>query len=130
MSLARRVISVVVCMLALFAASGGHWTVLQTIAWTRMLVEYSRDASLVEAARETFSGERPCAMCKKIREGRQQEENRSPLPQWERLPEFMPDWERVTAPLPPASTRHLTAFVPNLFADFNATPPKPVPRIA
>lgn len=130
MSQARRVISVAVCLLALFAASGGHWTVLQTIAWTRMLIEYSRDATLVEAARETFSGERPCAMCKKIREGRQHEENRSPLPQWERLPEFTPGWESVSAPLPPASTRHLTAFVPNLFTDFTATPPKPVPRIA
>lgn len=129
-SQARRVFGVAVCLLALFAASGGHWTVLQTIAWSRMLVEYSRDATLAEAARDTFSGKRPCALCKKIREGRQQEENRTPLLKWERLPEFVPGWQRATVPIPPASTRHLAGYVPHLSADFFIAPPKPVPRCA
>ncbi len=43
--------------------TGGPYAVLQVCAWASMLVTYSEDAGLVQAARDTFSGERPCDLC-------------------------------------------------------------------
>lgn len=56
----------VLMLLVLFAASGGHWMALQSVAWTRMLVAYSQDGHLVTAVARTFDGRHPCALCKKI----------------------------------------------------------------
>lgn len=63
--------------LALFFIIGGPWAVLQTIAWAKMVVEYSRDTSVGEALSKTFDGEHPCGMCKKISKVRS-EERKSP----------------------------------------------------
>ena len=59
--------------LALAAAlgmSGGHWAVLQTIAWAKMIVQYSRQATLQTAIQQTFDGEHPCEMCRMIETAR------------------------------------------------------------
>ncbi len=52
---------------------GLHWALLQTVAWTGMLVTYSRDASFQDAVSKTFDGEHPCALCKVIKSGRAEE---------------------------------------------------------
>ncbi|MEO5712270.1 MAG: hypothetical protein ABIT37_02180 [Luteolibacter sp.] len=36
---------------------------MQIYAWAGMLVTYSQDGGIVQAAKETFSGEKPCALC-------------------------------------------------------------------
>ncbi len=61
-------------ILAMFSLLGGHWAVLQTVAWTQMLRDYSQNATVAEAVKKTFSGEAPCSMCKQIAGARQQEE--------------------------------------------------------
>ena len=48
---------------------GGHWGMLQVMAWTGMVISYSRDASFAEALGMTFDGEHPCAFCHEIRDG-------------------------------------------------------------
>lgn len=48
---------------------GGHWGMLQVMAWTGMVISYSRDASLAEALSLTFDGEHPCALCCEVRDG-------------------------------------------------------------
>ncbi len=53
-------------ILALVIGMGGHWVVLQSAAWARMLVDYSRDASLAVAIEKTFDGQHPCSLCKRI----------------------------------------------------------------
>lgn len=60
--------------LAMFSIAGGHWAVLQTIAWVQMVHEYSQYVSVAEAVEMTLSGEAPCSMCKKIAEAKHQEE--------------------------------------------------------
>jgi hypothetical protein len=40
-----------------------------------MLVTYSQDGGLVQAARDTFSGEKPCGLCSKIAAVRDTEKN-------------------------------------------------------
>jgi len=61
----------------LFLIVGGPWTVLQTIAWAKMVVDYSRDNPVSEAISKTFDGEHPCTICKKISKVRG-EERKSP----------------------------------------------------
>ena len=60
--------------LAMFSIAGGHWAVLQTVAWAQMVREYSKTATVAEALEKTFSGKAPCSLCEQIAEARQQEE--------------------------------------------------------
>lgn len=53
---------------------GLHWALLQTVAWTGMLITYASDASLKEAVAKTFDGQHPCALCKAIKKGSAEEE--------------------------------------------------------
>jgi len=58
---------------ALFIASGGHWAVLQMVAWGRMMVEYSQRSEIAVAVAKTFDGRHPCSMCVAIQKSRQSE---------------------------------------------------------
>lgn len=61
--------------LAMFSVAGGHWAILQTVAWGQMLWTYSQqEGSVVSGAEKTFSGEYPCEMCRKVAEGQKQEQ--------------------------------------------------------
>jgi hypothetical protein len=73
--MARRLTQLLVA-LALVAAVGGHWAVLQSVAWVGMAVNYSQDASLAVALKKTFDGEHPCRLCVAVKEGKQQEKKR------------------------------------------------------
>jgi len=63
----------VLLIVALLAATGAHWTVLQSVAWTTMLADNLRKASLTEALERTFDGKHPCSLCKQITAGRKSE---------------------------------------------------------
>jgi len=56
----------VLMLLVLFAASGGHWMVLQSVAWSRMLVSYSQEGRFATAVVKTFDAQHPCDLCKRI----------------------------------------------------------------
>lgn len=56
--------------MALCLSVGLHWGLLQAIAWTGMLVDYSRGATLSEAIHKTFDGQHPCKLCKMVDEGK------------------------------------------------------------
>jgi len=58
---------------SLLAATGGHWAVLQSVAWTTMLAANLSADSLSEAVSKTFDGEHPCELCHKITAGKQSE---------------------------------------------------------
>ena len=60
--------------LALVAVIGGHWAVLQTVAWTTMLADNLRDSSFTQAVTRTFSGEHPCKLCVEISAGKKSEQ--------------------------------------------------------
>lgn len=57
-------------IVALVAALGGHWAVLQTVAWTNMLAANLRTDSLEIAVAKTFDGSHPCGLCKEISAGK------------------------------------------------------------
>ena len=51
---------------ALALTLGGHWALLQTMAWTTMLAGNLQSSSLHEAVTRTFDGQHPCCMCRAI----------------------------------------------------------------
>jgi hypothetical protein len=51
---------------AVLAATGAHWTALQSLAWTTMLADNLGRYSLTEAVHRTFDGKHPCGLCKAI----------------------------------------------------------------
>ena len=63
--------------LVLTLTLGLHWAVLQSVAWTGMLVQYSRDATFVEALQKTFDGKHPCSLCRFIQQGGKSERDSS-----------------------------------------------------
>jgi hypothetical protein len=68
-----RKIGHVFLVVALMAAIGGHWAVLQTVAWTNMLAENLRTTSMTVAVEKTFDGKHPCSLCRAITQGKKSE---------------------------------------------------------
>jgi len=66
-------------IVALLGATGGHWAVLQTIAWADMLTTNLQTESVANALTKTFDGAHPCKMCKQISAGKKAEK-KSELP--------------------------------------------------
>ena len=69
----------VLLIVAFLAATGGHWAVFQTVAWTNMLADNLQTASLSEALSKTFDGKHPCNMCHEISAAKKSEK-KSDLP--------------------------------------------------
>ena len=69
-----RKFGLVLAAFALFSIAGGHWTVLQTVAWAEMLHDYAQKAgSVALAVEQTFDGAHPCELCLQIASAKQQE---------------------------------------------------------
>lgn len=60
----------VMAVLMLSGVLGLHWAVLQTVAWTAMLIERLPTQSLTSAVVTTFDGQHPCQLCLAIRDGK------------------------------------------------------------
>lgn len=58
---------------------GGHWLLLQSVAWVGMIISYSQTATLSEAVSKTFDGKHPCRMCLAVKEGKKAEDKQLQL---------------------------------------------------
>jgi hypothetical protein len=63
-------------VVALFATCGGHWVVLQSVAWTKMVATFSHDDGFAHALVKTFDGQHPCVLCKSIAQGNASEKQK------------------------------------------------------
>lgn len=61
-------------LVVLLIALGLSPVLMQTVAWARMLVEYSRNTTLTAAVEMTFDGEHPCALCRKVQKAQKEGE--------------------------------------------------------
>lgn len=115
---------VVVGLLAL--TLGLHWAVLQSVAWTGMLINYARDGSWSEAISKTFDGQHPCKLCLLVQEGRAAEQQeKQPASLQKKL-----DWGLVWQPLVflfEPNHLSLTDFIDH-FSCRTEAPPTPPPR--
>ena len=114
--------------LAMFSIAGGHWAVLQSVAWAGMIVEYSKDSSLGAALTKTFGGKAPCKMCRAIEAGTQKE-NRLPttFKAEAKIGKFLAG-AAVEAPSPAAKDFDFHTVGMIAYAGFSPAPPSPVPR--
>ena len=116
-----------VIVIALSFSIGLHWMLVQSVAWTSMLVTYSQTGTIVEAFKKTFDGKHPCQICRFVTEGQHQEKA-------ERSMDLTKHADPWAAPLG-ASMIHPPAMHPEAeFAapvDLLSTPPPfPPPRFA
>ena len=111
----------------LVLAVGGHWVILQSVAWVRMTVSFSQVAPLDQALKMTFGGEHPCSLCKAVKEGKQSERETERRAIDRKLDWFFPErFLVIHQPIqrPPA----LAAAEPILSR--KEAPPRPPPKVA
>ena len=63
----------ILMLVALAKISGGHWLLLQSVAWTKMLATHSSQSQFSEALSKTFDGQHPCDLCQIIAKVKNQE---------------------------------------------------------
>ena len=104
---------------------GAHWTILQSVAWVGMVVDYSRAAPLTEALSKTFDGKHPCRLCKLVKAGKAAEQNQHVQKPVTKIDFFLQSQQSPLSPAPsfsqPASRE---PFSPQRLE----TPPSPPPR--
>ena len=112
-------------VLVLVLSLGLHWALLQTVAWTGMIVSYSHQASFAQAVSKTFDGKHPCCLCKAIQKSRAEEKSREQVKPVVKL-DLGPIWQGTEFDF-------RCAREPALGTDAAASarsdePPKPPPR--
>ncbi len=58
---------------------GFQWTLLQSVAWTVMLLDRSAEMGWVQAIETTFDGHHPCSLCKVVRKGRDTQQQQTTI---------------------------------------------------
>jgi hypothetical protein len=114
-------------VLALVASVGGHWMILQGVAWSTMLVRFAQSMPLVRAVACTFDGDHPCALCLVIKEGKKSEkksdQESAPTKQLDWLLQATPQFVCLGSPPPcpdsPPAAPHVRC----------EPPPVPPPRV-
>ncbi|HEY1122635.1 MAG TPA: hypothetical protein VGE67_13575 [Haloferula sp.] len=126
-------------MFAVFASihlAGGPYALVQTYAWAGMLVSYSKEDGLLKGAKETFSGEKPCALCCQIAEAKKSDSDSKsshelPVsPTVKLLKEMLPSSPLALSP--PRSTEAPKVMFPGMNVSVETTafaPPVPPPRL-
>lgn len=110
---------------ALIAVIGGHWAVLQTVAWTTMLAGNLRTVPFAVAVQRTFGGNHPCCLCNEIAAGKRSEKKAQFPSQLKRL-EFVSDLA-VFVFTAPSDFWLLNESAPRLVS-WTHPPPVPPPR--
>ncbi len=119
----------ILVLLAAVQILGGHWAVLQSVAWVKMVVAYSQDESLPVAIAKTFDGTHPCDLCKVVTAGRDAE-GKSPIAKDVLKFKFEAVVARaISLPPPPSAPRRFFAS-PVFPADVFFIAPVPPPRLA
>ena len=112
-------------IVALVVTTGGHWAVLQSVAWTTMLADNLSTHSLSESVARTFDGKYPCPICKAIAAGKKSEKKSEFTLQTQKL-EFPPAKENPVL-IAPSDFRLMPQM--NFFAEsLTQKPLTPPPR--
>ena len=126
----RRHIMTMVMALALFLVAGGHWAMLQGVAWVTMVNDFARGASLTQAVEKTFDGKHPCSLCKKIAKAKSSETSEERTPSTLKADKKAGDFVSVTGPELPLPSVRPMVFGPPPFVSMPErffAPPVPVP---
>ena len=131
--MAKRLRTFLVLLSCLHLCAGVD-AMLQIVAWSRMLVDYSAQAGLAEGASMTFDGKHPCRMCQALAESRkrQAEEKKEP-PDTSPLKRISNEFVAPAiseAPTPYVVEFPIIDFLPQAAGSslYAKTPPVPPPR--
>jgi hypothetical protein len=116
-----------VVILALVFSIGLHWALLQTVAWTGMIISYTQEGTLQEALTKTFDGQHPCALCTQIDQGRKSEKKSDLKINGKQL-EFIES--RPEMVFSPSISIALVCRYAESSPQFSLAPPVPPPRLA
>ena len=115
---------------ALMMSLGLHWVVLQSAAWTGMVLQYAQQDGLGAALEKTFDGNHPCALCKKLAANTESEQKKSSPQPSKPKPKLELELLAVEAPVhlfsSPSVPLHHTRTTAE--ASRSDEPPKPPPR--
>lgn len=110
---------------------GGPWSLLQVAAWTRMVVVYSQQGSLVSALVKTFDGRHPCALCLRVRVGQQEDQHhgrQNPSEKEKQMTELICDAPCPAVLLAPPGILDVPHPPAEAYAHLLDSPPTPPPR--
>jgi hypothetical protein len=128
MNFARtRHLATVLAIASVLLASGGHWLLLQSVAWGGMLISYSTTTSISEAISRTFDGKHPCKLCKVVQAGREKETERQTILPSPRVPDLFCELRRVIVPICQAELPQV-ASTPHRPNRLDHRPPTPPPK--
>ena len=114
-------------MLALVMVIGGHWALLQSVAWVGMTVKFAQTDTFATALQKTFDGQHPCSLCQLVKAGKASEKKQ----ELQKL-ETKLDFQLLAGTVelyPPRPSRHFTPQTERADAGLFA-PPVPPPRAA
>src|SRR5206468_7468391 len=110
---------------ALCLSIGLHWIALQSLAWTTMVIDYSKYAPLCQAIAQTFDGAHPCSLCHVVSKGKNSEKKQ----------DLQSPTRKIDMICVPLASRIERPFVPFEYAtgeplsfEFGRSPPVPPPR--
>jgi hypothetical protein len=113
-------------VITLTFALGGHWAILQSVAWVTMVASYSQTAPLKAALVKTFNGEHPCSICKFVANGKKSEQKQETGKLLVKLDFFLTPTRVAIYPPVPASLQFSST---RSAGSRNETPPTPPPRL-
>ena len=113
---------------ALFTLIGGPLALLQCVAWSTMVRDFSRNGTLTQAVEKTFDGRHPCPLCKKIAKARSAEEKAPATVKIEKKAEGF--FAQSASSIPQPVCRPLVYAAAPLveMPERSDAPPVPVPR--
>jgi hypothetical protein len=106
--------------------NGQHCAVLQSVAWTTMLVERTHEGSLITALTTTFDGQHPCKLCRLVRAGKGSEQKSEAVVKLAKLDSLLPS-RSTLLPTPPA-TESFPLLPAMILIVRSEAPPLPPPR--
>jgi hypothetical protein len=125
LAIVPRFVGRIAMIFALCCAIGLHWIALQSLAWTTMMIDYSKRAPLRQAITETFDGAHPCSLCHAVNHGKNSEKKsdlQSPAPKIDMI------YTACAIRLIPPFKLFEYASADFSFSDIGKPPPVPPPR--
>ncbi len=115
----------ILIIVTLVTATGLHWAMLQSVAWTTMFADNLCTHSLSESVTRTFDGKYPCPLCKAIAAAQKSEKKNEFTAQTQKL-EFPPTKENLVLIAP--SDFQLLPLETTLAESLSQQPLTPPPR--
>lgn len=113
----------------LMISIGMHWALLQSIAWTGMLIRYAQDGrSVATALAMTLDGKHPCKLCRVTESGRRSESPANRIVPIQKLDLFAQELPEAWNPQARLTSSVLPATA--TYEGRSSAPPVPPPRTA